>query len=228
MNSRRRTFLIVLLLIFALAAVTVTVVTVAVCVANSPRSLDFSRRYYYIYYKSQDDAYSASSISSTVQSYGGAGYVVKNGDKYYITVACYYDLQDAQSVCENLLRRGLDCGVLEVETGGFTLSSDSAKSNAERYAGNLNTLDELSLLCYETANFLDTGGYDQVKARGALDGVLSAFNGLLRENSANCFTDEINYLIAEWNDVTYGYIYSRDVRKLQIAITDCIVNIRLT
>jgi hypothetical protein len=180
-----------------------------------------------VYFKEQEDAYSASSISSAVQSYGGAGYVIEYGGKYYITVACYYSDKDAQSVCFNLLGRGLKCGVININVSGKKLTTSFAKNNKQKYEGNLNTLHSLSRICYEAANKLDEGEYSQSQAKGALEGVMDSLNGLLRSNEGNPFTSELNYLIAECEDVYYGFVLSRELRRLQIAITDCIVNINL-
>ena len=43
----------------------------------------------------------------------------------------------------------------------------------------------------------------------------------------NCFSSEIANLCAECEDVSHGYVFSYDVRRLQIAIIDSLVNIRL-
>jgi hypothetical protein len=162
-----------------------------------------------------------------VQNLGGAGYIVKCGDKYYITIACYYDEEDAQSVCENLKGKLYSCDVLEVEVKNLSVSGN-AKNNANKYSGNLTTLHSLSKICYLAANGIDSGEYDQTKAKGALDGVMRSLNGLLADNVSNPFTSELARLIAECEDVYYGgYVYSRDVRKVQVAITDCIANINL-
>jgi hypothetical protein len=74
---------------------------------------------------------------------------------------------------------------------------------------------------------MDGGEIEQTAVKKFLDDAKTTLQGLLRQNDDNCFTDELNYLIAECDDITFGYIYSRDVRRLQIAITDCILNIKL-
>lgn len=189
--------------------------------------LYFSASYYFVYYKLQFDAYSASSISSTVQSYGGAGYVLQSGEKYYITVACYYSQEDAQSVCENLKKQGLDCEVLCASVESYDLPTRNSVNNGNTYLGTLNTLDSLSHICYETANSIDAGDCDQAKAKTVLQDLRATLNGLLRADGTNCFTQEINYLITLCDDACFDYIYSKNIRALQVAIADCILNVQL-
>lgn len=210
-----------------IAAVSAIILIFSAAFSSCNRKLEFRQSYFFVYYKIQQDANSASSISSTVQSYGGAGYIIKSGNNYYITIACYYSDPDAQIVCSNLQTKGLPCSVLKRSVESYALNSSNAEKNKEKYSGNLNTLNSLSRLCYETANAVDTGQCDQIKAKSVLADVKSTLSGLLRANSSNCFTAELSYLITECEDVSYGYVYSRDIRKLQIALIDCILNIKL-
>lgn len=214
-------------ILICLSAVILIILIAVVPLSSCRPQLYFNASYYLVYYKIQYDAHSASSISSTVQSYGGAGYVICNDDKFYITVACYYSQADAQSVCANLKLRGLDCDVLTAEVRGYELTTRSAAVSSQTYLGNLNTLDSLSRLCYETANAIDGGTCDQNKAKSVLGDVLAALNGLLRDNPANCFTSEIRYLVTQCEDALFGYVYSRNVRALQAALIDCVLNIQL-
>ena len=46
-------------------------------------------------------------------------------------------------------------------------------------------------------------------------------------NQNNCFTNELKRLKALTEDAANGYIYSKDLRKLQIAILDTVININL-
>ena len=62
-----------------IAAAIIVVAAVIAAIPSCKNTLEFSARYFFVCYKSTDDAYSASTISSTVQSYGGAGYIVKLG-----------------------------------------------------------------------------------------------------------------------------------------------------
>lgn len=225
MKFHRKLNVAVLVALFSVAA---AIVVGVVIVTSSQDRLYYTAQFYFVYYRSPDDAASASSVSSTVQSYGGAGHVVGYGGKYYVTVACYYSRNDADDVCANLKKRGLDCSVLEAEVSGYDLPTARARENAESYKGTLATLYSLSEISYNAANSLDTDGMSQDEIKGVISDVRTTLNGLLRRNSANCFTAELAYLVAECEDAAYGYVRSGDVRKIQIAIADCILNVKLS
>ena len=206
---------------------TATVAIVLMAVSCGGNVIVFEADYYFVCYSVEDNAVSADSISGAVSSYGGAGYILGYGDEYYVTVACYYDKDDAERVRSTLFRRGLECIVLKVETEEYALSAFNSKENKQKFLGNLNTLHTLSTLAYKCANGLDTGSYSQSAAKSVLADIKSGLNGLKNANSENCFTGEIRRLISECDSFGNGYIYSKDMRKLQIAIADTIINIKL-
>ncbi len=195
-------------------------------------SLDFSAVFYYVCYKSPTDSMSAASVSGVVHSYGGAGYIVENEGEYFVTIACYYEEKDALEVEKNLKSKGLSCNVVEVKREKISLPP-SARAKAESFKGTLNTLVSLSRMCYELANGMDGGGGftgrggNQDEAKSVLAEVETGLNGLLRGNADNCFSAELDALIAECEDVSSGYVFSYDVRRLQVAICDSIIHVRL-
>jgi hypothetical protein len=194
---------------------------------NNTDYLSFKTNFYYVYYRTAGEEGAASSISVAVQNYGGAGYIVGFNGSYYITVACYYTDADASKVCDSLNAKSLNCQVLKTDVDGYKLTTKVARQNKQLYYNNLSTLLTLSKLCYQTANSVDGGEMTQQATLATIIDVKKTLQGLLRQNADNTFTTELNYLIAEADDVAYGYIYSRDVRRLQIAITDTILNINL-
>ena len=206
-------------------AVTTAIILCVIFLGNA--TIQFEAEYYFVCYTVRDNALSADAISSTVSNYGGAGYVLEYDGNYYITVACYYTENEANRVKQNLLNRGLACSVLSVKTDNYSIQSLQNRGKQELYSGNLNTLHSLSELCYKCANGLDTGEYSQSSAKRVLNDVMSGLNGLKIANSENCFYGEIRRLIAECETVEGGFLYSKDMRKLQIAITDTIINIEL-
>lgn len=215
---------------FFISVALVLTVTVTVCIFSvscSLGSLDYSAAYYFLSCYIKDNAISASILSDTVSSYGGAGYVLEYGGSYYVTVACYYTERDAETVCASLKRRQFDCSVIRAEREDFSLNSYSAKANATLYKGNLNTLQSISMLAYECANGLDVGSYSQSAAKGVTADISNGLAGLKSANPQNCFTSELNRLVAECESASDGYIYSKNMRRLQIAVIDCILNIEL-
>lgn len=212
---------------FVLAAIALATVIICFCAATcSGRRLGFEATYYFICYKMTDNAVSAGSLSQTASSYGGAGYILPHGGNYYVTLSCYYKSDEADTVCLNLKDRGLECSVLEIETKEFRLSP-SAKNNEQLYLGNLKTLHTLSTLAYECANALDTGEYSQSKSKSILASVTDTLNGLLKTNQNNCFTESIKSAVEECSRFSSGYLYSKNMRYIQIALADRIINAEL-
>ena len=208
----------------------ITVALAAVIIFSAVPScggkVDFSATFYYVCYNSPTDAQSAASVAGVVHSYGGAGYIVENGGKHYVTIACYYEKKDADTVCNNLGGKGLSCTVIEVSRDSISLPP-SARSKAQSYKGTMNTLASLSKMCYDLANGMDSGEHNQASAKSILGEIGTGLDGLYRANKSNCFSEEISALLAERDDVCHGYVFSYDVRRLQIAICDCIINVRL-
>lgn len=219
----KRAFKISPFFISVAAAIAVTCAVIIFSASFGRVKLNFERVFSFICFSVKDNSLSAAAISDSVSNLGGAGYVLGYGGNYYIIMSCYYSENDAETVRKSLLRRGLDCSVLTVETDEYIIKSGS-DSLKKLYLGNLNTLYSLSLMCYECANGLDGGTYSQDSARAVLKDVESGLNGLKSANPANCFTDEINRLSAECSAAGNGYVLSKSMRKLQIAIADSIIN----
>lgn len=215
--------------IAAVAAVVAVTVLICVCAATcSQGTLKFKTAFFFVCYRAPENSVSANSLSGTVASYGGAGYILCRDGEYYVTVSCYYSQSDAETVCASLKRRDLDCSVLAVKTEKYKLRGSGAKRSIKLYEGNLNTLCSLSYLAYECANGLDTGEYSQGKAKEVISAIQSGLNGLSNANRDNCFTQGLKKLAAECDDRRRGYIYSRDLRYVQIAIADFIINAELS
>lgn len=208
------------------AVIAVTVIILVTTLSCSANKLTFETTFYFICYRTEDNAVSASSVSDAVSSYGGAGYILEHGDGFYVTVACYYNDDDAKTVCESLKRRDLDCEVIKISTDEYSVAGNSSANN-KLYLGNLNTLQSLTSLAYGCANALDTGEYGQTQAKSVISDIQNTLKGLLTANPDNCFSGPIRRLIAECADVNEGYVYSKDLRRLQIAIADTIINVKL-
>ena len=215
-------------MILSLAAVLIATVLICFCaVTCSGGKLKFEKTYYFVYYRTSDNAISASSLSEAASNYGGAGYILAYKDSFFVTFACYYKKEEAEKVCSNLKGRDLDCSVLTIETKEYKLQNKNAKNNQKLYSGNLTTLDSLSSLAYECANGLDTGEYSQSKAKQILSSISDTLNGLLKSNANNCFTESIKSLLNDCERVGGGYLLSKNMRYIQIALTDKIIHAEL-
>lgn len=202
------------------------VIAVLCAIPLGVKKLNFSATFYYVCYDCPSDATSASSISNLVHGYGGAGYIINCGGNYYVTVACYYGEKEAQTVQNNLAKKGLSCFVVSVKGDNYKLSG-SASRYAKKYEGNLNSMLSVSRLCYDLANSLDKFQVGQSGAKSVLAEVSKTLSGLCSQNVNNCFTSELANLKAECEDTAYGYVFAYDVRRLQIAVCDAIINIKL-
>ncbi|MDE7300650.1 MAG: hypothetical protein K2N47_00625, partial [Clostridia bacterium] len=152
-------------LIIIAFALLVAVIIIACCKFTScSETLDFSACFYYVCHEKPYTESSASSMSSAVANYGGAGYIINYGDDYYVTVSCYYEERDAESVKNTLKKKGLSCTVVKAEVDGIDLKG-RAKKNSQRYVNNLNTLLSLSHICYDLANSMETSKTDQSGAK---------------------------------------------------------------
>lgn len=214
---------------FIVAVTAIVTVTVIICVlafSYGTATLTFEAAFYFVCYKTEDNYLSASSVSDAVSSYGGAGYILELDGEYYVTVSCYYSESDAVAVRDSLARRELTCFVLKRETKEYSLPR-SAEKNSGLYRGNLNTLTSLSALAYTCANKLDTGEYSQTDAKRVLSDILTGLKSLENANVGNCFSDELRRLVTICGDAGDGIIYSKDLRKLQIAAIDTVINIKL-
>ena len=212
-----------------LGAVLLATVIICFCAATcSGGKLKFQKTYYFVYYRSSDNAVSAGSLSDAASNYGGAGYTLTHNGNYFIIFSCYYKENDAKAIVSNLKKRDLDCSVLKIETKEYKLQNRNAKNNQKLYLGNLDTLYTLSTLAYECANGLDTGEYSQERAKGILASIRDTLNGLLRTNENNCFTENIKNLLNECDRANGGYLLSKSMRYVQIAIIDKILKAELT
>lgn len=211
----------------AVAIIVIVAFTAAIClsaVACPAKKINFKAVFYVIYYSGAENEISVSALSETVESYGGAGYVLEYSDGFYVTVACYSDEQSAESVQAALKRRNLGCEILKAERTKYATKD---RKNAERYAGNLNTLVSLADMAYNCANSLDTGEFGQSKAKEIISAIKSGTEAIKNSEAGNPFSVCAETVSDICDEIKKGYIYSRELRFLQVAIADAILNIDL-
>ena len=200
---------------------------VLTAVSCTDESISYSTTFYFVYCYEADGEDEAESLAGAVRAYGGAGYSLSYGGKYYIAASCYYSETAALSVCESLNRRGLSCGVLTAERESYSLTTTSAVSNSQSLKGAIDSLYGFGKVLYECAAALDTGG-SQSDAKSVIRSVRSVISALLRTDSCACFSPYLNYIYSLCDDLVYGsYVYSRDVRYVQIAAADCLLKVTL-
>ena len=213
------------LAVFAAAALSIVAAAVLAALPFCSRRLAFSAVYYLVCYKSADDAHSAGSVSSTVQSYGGAGYIVRYGNEYFVVVACYYDMRDAEEVRLSLKQYELDCRVVEAYAGGYALPVRLSARGGD-IEGCLRTLDETGRIFYNAANAADGGNMAGGAAASVLSDARMTLCAVMEGNADNALGDEAGYIIALIDDLDASSVSAREFRVLQAAVCDCLINLR--
>lgn len=212
------------------AIISISAIVTVLCIACinlfGRNKLNFNATFYYVCYQSPADNSSMVSISDLVQSYGGAGYIATCNNQSYVTISCYYSQEDANAVCTQLNKKGLSCKVVKAQSPQRKLFG-KASGNLKKYEGNLNTLYAISQTCYKLANSVDNLEVGQKGAKSVLNEIKGVLKGLVTDNEDNCFEEEISYLITQCDDISYGYVFSYGIRRLQIAVCDCIVNVNI-
>ena len=108
--------------------------------------------YYALYATHSEDMSVAYKNATVIREEGGAGYVMKEGDEYYVVLNVYAEESDAKKIAE----RKSNYGVLEIVVHDFNVKKQPSLSAAE------NTKDvykEAYLALYEAANDLASGKY---------------------------------------------------------------------
>lgn len=207
--------------------ITVTAAIIFCTVALGSSTVNHPAEFWFVCSAVRDNSLSADALSGSTENAGGAGYILEYGGNFYVTVAMYYGENDAEKIKNSLKKRGMDCTVLKVTTGEYPIKSHLSKSDINLYEGNLNTLYSLSRMCYECANGVDSGQINQNGAQSVLVDVQNSIKRLQTLNKNNCFAAELKRLAAECESVKDGYVLSKNLRKLQIAIADTLINIEL-
>lgn len=189
------------------------------CLGNV--KIKFKSDYYFIYYRVSDNALSVNGLSSSYADFGGAGYVLEYKGNFYVTLACYFNEDDAKKVCEEL-KKDVDCSILSVNVRYFKVKNRDRK-NSLLYLGNLNTLNAICNIFYSLANRLDIGDIGQDKAKEIVLEAKKSLGQLLKNNENNTFTHKIKYLITLCNSLPTK-LMSGNLRYVQIAIIDCMLN----
>lgn len=110
--------------VVGVGAVVIATVIICVCAFScAGGNMAFNASYYFVCYRVTDNVISAGSLSGTASSYGGAGYNLSYDGNYYVIMSCYYQKNDAETVCSSLKKRDLDCTVLEIKTDEYRLKS---------------------------------------------------------------------------------------------------------
>ncbi len=183
----------------------------------------FSKTYYFLVKSCSETSLPV--VSQDIYSAGGAGYYLEGDDA--VAIACYFKETSAQSVQRNLQSEGTETELLKRESGELILRGKKSgfKPLVE---SNLETVDQLAHILYDTANGLERSEISQREAKAAVEGVASSLKGL-REGNRDEFFTAWNMGIREAErrsaELTQGLLFAKDLRYVQTMLCDKTVNL---
>ena len=188
-------------IVYPLVAVVVSVVLAGVAVLLpliSVYNIVLPSEYYFVCYKSGDDAQSVGIVNSTVQNYGGAGYTLNLDGEYVSAVACYYSIEDAEKVSAAFFDSGIECAVYGVQVSEYALAL-RYRDDVCRIEGALKTFCQLASIYYSLANAIDGGVIDGGSACAIIEDADAVFLNTcsVRENAENKIYHRLEMLHAE-------------------------------
>ena len=188
---------------------------------NGYARVSFSKNYYFLVKDCEETTVTA--VAGDVYSSGGAGYFLE-GDNA-VAIACYFKETSAQSVKKNLEAKGTETRLIVRSPENLTLRGRKS-GYQKQIQSNLETVDTLAHILYDTANGLERSELSQREAKTALSGVVSSLKGLMSGNEGDVF--------ALWNtalreterrgkEVSEGLLFAKDLRYLQTMLCDITV-----
>ena len=185
--------------------------------------VSFSKDYYFLVKDCEKTTVTA--VAGDVYSSGGAGYLLESDNA--VAIACYFKEASARSVQKNLEAQGTETRLLVCTPDDLVLRGRKS-GYQKRIESNLETVDTLAHILYDTANGLERSELSQKEAKAALSGVTASLKGLLSENTEDVF--------ALWNaslkgtarlgeEAGEGLLFAKDLRYIQIRLCLAISNI---
>ena len=200
-------------------------VVVGYFAAISARTKDFTvdRTFYFLAVKAE--AETAAVVSKSEYSYGGAGYTFTYDGVNYVGLASYNSESEARIIKEGLKNRGKETEIVELTVDTFYFTDRREVEKYEETCGFVNTALQCADLLYATANGLDSGELTQEEARRVIEEIRAVFSQAGEKGCA---------AVAEMTDagekkcagIVSGVIYAKDVRCLQMQISEGIYNLQ--
>lgn len=212
-------------IVYPLVAVVVSVVLAGVAVLLpliSVYNIVLPSEYYFVCYKSGDDAQSVGIVNSTVQNYGGAGYTLNLDGEYVSAVACYYSIEDAEKVSAAFFDSGIECAVYGVQINEYALAL-RYRDDACRIEGALKTFCQLASIYYSLANAIDGGVIDGGSACAIIEDADAVLSDL--EKTDIVPLADAAAKVARHTENLGDAVCSWQLRLLQIAVVDNLMNI---
>lgn len=159
----------VLLLSIACIAVCVLLASVlssAITVSGSTSTSSYDGfEIYAISLGSYTSKQAAEATEEDVMQRGGAGYIYKKNEIYYVLASAYERENDAKLVKENLAASNNTCTIMKIEISAPDLSKTSSSSQAKSFLSALGEIKNSVLKLYDVSVALDTKAVDETKAK---------------------------------------------------------------
>lgn len=159
----------VLLLSIACIAVCVLLASVlssAITVSGSTSTSSYDGfEIYAISLGSYTSKQAAEATEEDVMQRGGAGYIYKKNEIYYVLASAYERENDAKLVKENLAASNKTCTIMKIEISAPDLSKTSSSSQAKSFLSALGEIKNSVLKLYDVSVALDTKTVDETKAK---------------------------------------------------------------
>lgn len=212
-------------IVYPLVAVVASVVLAGAAVLLpliSVYNIVLPSEYYFVCYKSGDDAQSVGIVNSTVQNYGGAGYTLNLDGEYVSAVACYYSIEDAEKVSAAFFDSGIECAVYGVQVNEYVLAL-RYRDDVCRIEGALKTFCQLASIYYSLANAIDGGVIDGGSACAIIEDADTVLSNL--EKTDIFPLADAAAKVARYTENLGDAVCSWQLRLLQIAVVDNLMNI---
>lgn len=128
--------------------------SLAVYTSLFSKKKEIGNTYYAVYAAKSEDMSISYKNASAVRKEGGAGYVLKDGDIYYVILNVYENSEDAESV----KKRNANYGTLQIFIPNFDKKLVPALSPAE---ASKDIFSEAYRTLYQAANTLASGNYKE-------------------------------------------------------------------
>lgn len=203
-------FVFIAAIVFCIAAVAVG--------GQSFARVSFSKSYYFLIKSCEETSVVA--VSGDVYAAGGAGYYMEGENA--VAIACYFKETSAQSVQRNLESKGTETELIKREAEDLVLRGKKSEYKGQ-IESNLETVDQLAHILYDTANGLERSELTQKQAKTSVEGVAASLKGLRDGNEDEFFSGwNMGLLEAERRakELAQGLLFAKDLRYLQAMLCD--------
>ena len=125
----------------------------------------------------------AKTLAEQISKKGGAGFVYKTDNLFYVLASAYEEENDAKLVQKNLSEAGTTSNIIEISCGIPEFKDVSSTQQKKAFQSALTQLKSTFILLYDISVSLDTGAIDETKAKIEIIDVNSQLETILKKTS---------------------------------------------